>query len=662
MKRKIDTLFFVLFISTIVFAQDSLFVYKSGLVDCKSDISSIDSINFLNNSTALIYKSGSIVYSSALSAIDSIIFSNNSSIVDLIKTPWKDNDTYLSDPSWKTDQYLSNNVSSPYSYAGIYAYENLTIGDNVNIYSSGISELVLKVKGTLTLGKNVKIWVRNGYYSSAPGAAISTLTTSNLGGKGIIYRNVYLLPSIFGKGGNGGNGSSGDPGGVKSIYLGSGSYYTIEGVGGSGGGGGGGGFGGGIAGTGGAAGAGAGSEDDGYAGKSGNANGGDGGYGGANSSIGIGGGATGLGTHGVMSSDKIGAGGGGGGGNGGAGSSGGSSDLYYGGGAGFGGDGGGGGGYGGGILYIAAQRITYDEKYPPNFIVSGQVGGASFQSGCSGSQGQGGLLIINTETSTLPDSIWNLKNVCVAPSEKGGHGIVKGNPQKIFINADIKSDGTTITEPNDSTISDIDGNIYHTVKIGNQTWMVENLKTTKYNDGTAISSVTDQKSWNSRTTGAYCCYSNDTLNKKLYGCLYNWYAVKTGKLAPSGWHVPTDAEWTILKNYLIANGYNYDGSTSSNYIAKALAANTGWTLSTITGAVGNDLSKNNKSGFYALPGGIRHEDGFMFIGNYSYWWSNTTQTNASYAWLRSLYYNNSDFDRGGYNKFGGFSVRCVRDN
>jgi hypothetical protein len=218
MKRIIYTLFVVFFISTIVFAQDSIYVYKSGKIDCKSDISTIDSITFPNSNTTSIYKAGSIIYNSDVSTIDSITFSNNLTAIDFIKTPWKDNDTYLTDPLWKTDQYLTNNVSNPYLYAGIYAYENLTIGDNVNIYSSGISELVLKVKGTLTLGKNVKIWVRNGYYSNAPGTAISTLTSSNLSSKGITFRNVYLFPSTFGKGGNGGAGGPGKTGGVTSIY------------------------------------------------------------------------------------------------------------------------------------------------------------------------------------------------------------------------------------------------------------------------------------------------------------------------------------------------------------------------------------------------------------------------------------------------------------
>ena len=111
----------------------------------------------------------------------------------------------------------------------------------------------------------------------------------------------------------------------------------------------------------------------------------------------------------------------------------------------------------------------------------------------------------------------------------------------------------------DEPITDIDGNVYHTVKKGNQLWTVENLRTTSFNDGRPIQLVTDNVTWASLTTPAYCWYNNDIYNKSKYGALYNWYAVDTKKLAPKGWHVPTDVEWDILQDYLIANGYNSDG-------------------------------------------------------------------------------------------------------
>ena len=102
-----------------------------------------------------------------------------------------------------------------------------------------------------------------------------------------------------------------------------------------------------------------------------------------------------------------------------------------------------------------------------------------------------------------------------------------------------------------SMITDVDGNSYHTVKIGTQTWMVENLKTTKFNDGSPIPLIRDSSTWKASLTPGYCFYKNDSAkNKSTYGALYNWNAVNTGRLAPKGWHVPTDAEWTVLINYV----------------------------------------------------------------------------------------------------------------
>jgi len=167
--------------------------------------------------------------------------------------------------------------------------------------------------------------------------------------------------------------------------------------------------------------------------------------------------------------------------------------------------------------------------------------------------------------------------------------------------------GAIVFNPNITygSMTDIDGNTYKTVTIGTQTWMAENLKVTKYNDGTNIPNVTDDTEWGNLTTGAYCNYNNDQSNVATYGRLYNWYAVNTGKLCPTGWHVPSDAEWTTLEDYLIANGYNYDGTTIDNKIAKAMASSSGWESYSEVGVIGNDdyPEKQNASGFTALPGG-----------------------------------------------------------
>lgn len=220
-------------------------------------------------------------------------------------------------------------------------------------------------------------------------------------------------------------------------------------------------------------------------------------------------------------------------------------------------------------------------------------------------------------------------------------------------------------DPNNTVniVTDKDGNVYHTVTIGTQTWMAENLKTTQYNDGTAIPLVTDNTAWYNLSTPAYCWYNNDAATyKNTYGALYNWYTVNTGKLAPTGWHVATDAEWTTLENYLIANGYNYDGSTSGDKYAKSLAATTDWVTYSGTGTIGNDLTKNNHTGFSALPGGDRYVDGtFYGVGSNGLWWS-STESGTSIAWGRYVYYDYSYVGRGNNGKQDGFSVRCVRDS
>jgi uncharacterized protein (TIGR02145 family) len=212
------------------------------------------------------------------------------------------------------------------------------------------------------------------------------------------------------------------------------------------------------------------------------------------------------------------------------------------------------------------------------------------------------------------------------------------------------------------TVTDNDGNVYNTVTIGTQVWMVENLKTTHYNDGTSIPKVIDNTAWDGLTSGAYCWYNNDSATYcNTYGALYNWNTVKTGKLAPTGWHVPTDAEWTTLTDYLTNNGYGYGGSGID--IAKSMAATSGWNANTTAGNIGNDPASNNSSGFTALPGGFRYYDGSYYgIGYYGIWWS-STESNTYDAWSRDIDYEHSVV-RSSYGSYegGGFSVRCLRDN
>jgi uncharacterized protein (TIGR02145 family) len=202
---------------------------------------------------------------------------------------------------------------------------------------------------------------------------------------------------------------------------------------------------------------------------------------------------------------------------------------------------------------------------------------------------------------------------------------------------------TTLPPP----ITDIDGNIYNTVSIGTQIWMASNLVTTKYNDGTSIPLVTDGTAWSNLTTPGYCWYNNDaTTYKATYGALYNWYAVNTGKLCPSGWHMPTTDEWTTLITYL--GGASIAGATLKE------TGTTHW-ISPNTGAT-------NSSGFTGLPGEMRNGSGvFDPIGYYGYWWT-ATEYSAGYALYWYLGYNfTTIYGANGYMRIG-FSVRCVKNN
>jgi uncharacterized protein (TIGR02145 family) len=139
-------------------------------------------------------------------------------------------------------------------------------------------------------------------------------------------------------------------------------------------------------------------------------------------------------------------------------------------------------------------------------------------------------------------------------------------------------------------MTDPDGNVYTSVTIGTQVWMVENLKTTKYRNGDLIGTTNPATlDISTEPTPKYqWAYEGNESNVVTYGRLYTWYAATDPRnVCPTGWHVPSDVEWTTLENYLIANSFNYDGSTSENKIAKSLATATNWTSSSNTGAVGN---------------------------------------------------------------------------
>lgn len=208
------------------------------------------------------------------------------------------------------------------------------------------------------------------------------------------------------------------------------------------------------------------------------------------------------------------------------------------------------------------------------------------------------------------------------------------------------------------TLTDIDGNIYKTITIGSQTWMAENLRTTKYNDGTTILLITEKAKWEiSYNTGAYCNYNNTSNNESIatFGRLYNGFAVFTGKLAPVGWHVATDDDWTILTNTL--------GGDSTAYFKLIETGSTHW--------LDQSSFATNESGFTALPGGFRNGTQwgggaiFLSMGNACYFWtsSKVSENSNSAVWYRRLSNsnNNISFTRNFKDKFYGHSIRCVKN-
>lgn len=204
----------------------------------------------------------------------------------------------------------------------------------------------------------------------------------------------------------------------------------------------------------------------------------------------------------------------------------------------------------------------------------------------------------------------------------------------------------TLAEVTPILLSDIDGNVYHTIKIGDQWWMIENLKVTHYRNGDPILNVTDENHWTNLKEGAYCIYYNDENNANIYGCLYNWYSINDNrKIAPIGWHVPTDEEWQTLVDFL--GGRNVAG------VKLKEAYTSHWNYP--------NTDATNESSFSALPGGCRSETGDYYNkGTHACFWS-CTEYNRNNTWNRFLSNDRSGVYRLYYDKNYGFSVRCVKD-
>ena len=251
---------------------------------------------------------------------------------------------------------------------------------------------------------------------------------------------------------------------------------------------------------------------------------------------------------------------------------------------------------------------------------------------------------LTTDVDGLVSTEWILGNDPMQEQElnfivKDGSGEqISGSPLVVY--AVIGAGCGDIT-----SVTDIDGNEYPVVQIGNQCWTKENLKTTKYADGSVIPNITDNPEWAGLSTGAWCNYENSAGNDAVYGKLYNWYTVADPRnVCPAGWHVPTDAEWTTLTDFL-----------GGEPVA-------GGKMKTTTGWQAPNTGATNESGFSGLPGGYRYgyEGTFNFVGGYGHWWS-SSETDGYYAWYRSLFYGLGNAYWYTINRRSGLSVRCLRD-
>lgn len=220
-------------------------------------------------------------------------------------------------------------------------------------------------------------------------------------------------------------------------------------------------------------------------------------------------------------------------------------------------------------------------------------------------------------------------------------------------------------------LTDIEGNVYKTIKIGNQEWMAENLKSTRYINGTTIEYIEDNSKWQNSEVGAYCWFNNDIGNNK-FGAIYNWYVINSN-ICPKGWRIPNKNDWRKLNDFLNKKGFSYDGKKDEwgHKTGKALADKNGWRNSEKFGYVGFEPEENNKSKFSGKPFGFRFGNGKFSDTPESacFWWSNESNNgmgkdgDGEYSVARSLAYHDSSLNGGGsYSKNYGCYLRLVKED
>lgn len=312
------------------------------------------------------------------------------------------------------------------------------------------------------------------------------------------------------------------------------------------------------------------------------------------------------------------------------------------------------------ILQATTSNIVYQETQTPatnaNGLISIEIGGGTVVTGIFADINWAtGPYFIKTETDPAGGTNYTISGTSQLLSvpyalyaKTAGNGF-NGEIEALIARLNRLEYQTGLT------VKDADGNLYNSVTIGEQIWLSENLRTTKFNDSSGISKITDNTAWNSLSSPAYCWYNNDSTRYKAYGALYNGYTINSGNLCPVGWHVPTDSDFKILEIYLGMTGIQADSTDWRGYNIGSKLKESG----TIHWRSPNN-NANNMSAFTALPGGFRSFNGlFDFLGNSGFWW--TSSYNYLDVWYRKLSYDNEKVYRESRSVLFGLSVRCVKD-